>query len=670
MRESSDGDCREAASCRSLNRIPQTTVIMFKSLKTRIALFISCVLLPISIGAAVYFAMREGSQLREQASMQAAREVSGVLDLLSISDQQLALRVQSSMKLLQERSAALGAASSGATVKVGDHNVPELLFGGHSQVEKYELADAITQIAGGTVTLFSKADEKFVRVSTNVMKEGKRAVGTVLDPKGAAIAEINAGRAFYGQVDILGNPYITGYEPIRNAAGATIGILYVGYQVDMKVLEDTVGRAKLLQGGVVAVIDDKGKVRFHTSGVSDDTVAEAIDAKASGWVRLAKPFDAWNFKVVAAYPAAEVAAAQRSRAVTIIGGAIVMGCVVLGVLMLLLQNLVLRPIGGEPQIAMDMMKRIAAGDLSARSIGAPEGSVIGECERMSAKLAQIVAQVRRASMSVGFSAGEISQGNDDLSSRTQEQAASLEETAASMEEMTATVKANADNARQADQLAIEARQRAERSVDIAGRTTNAMNEINQSSRKIEDIIGVIDEIAFQTNLLALNAAVEAARAGEQGRGFAVVASEVRALAQRSASAAKEIKGLIGESVEKVRAGTGLAGESAEALNAIMNSIKKVSGIVGEIATASKEQAAGIEQVNMALTKMDESTQQNAALVEEAAAAAKGMEHQSQQLINEVSYFRTEESDAQDAAASHRSYSAPNHDTNVPMSRAA
>jgi methyl-accepting chemotaxis protein len=645
---------------------------MFRSLKARIAVFISCVLLPISIGAAVYFAMREGSQMREQASAQAAREVSGVLDLLTISDQQLTLRVQSSMKLLQERSSALGAASSGATVKIGDHNVPELLFGGHSQVEKYQLADAITQIAGGTVTLFSKSGDKYVRVSTNVMKEGRRAVGTVLDPKGAAIVEIKAGRAFYGQVDILGNPYVTGYEPIRNAAGATIGILYVGYQVDMKVLEDTVGQAKLLNGGVVAVVDDKGKVRFHTAGASEESVAQAVDANAPGWVRLEKPFQPWNFKVVAAYPAAEVAAAQRSRAVTIIGGAILVGCVVLGVLMTLLQTLVLRPIGGEPQIAMDMMKRISSGDLTACNSRAPEGSVIGECERMSAKLAQIVAQVRRASMSVGFSAGEISQGNDDLSSRTQEQAAALEETAASMEEMTATVKANADNARQADELAMEARQRAERSVEIASRTTHAMNEIDQSSRKIEDIIGVIDEIAFQTNLLALNAAVEAARAGEQGRGFAVVASEVRALAQRSASAAKEIKGLIGESVEKVRAGTGLADESAEALNAIMNSIKKVSGIVGEIATASKEQAAGIEQVNMALTKMDESTQQNAALVEEAAAAAKGMEHQSQQLITEVSYFRTEESNAtaHDPGVAHRSFAAVGSDANLSLSRAA
>lgn len=645
---------------------------MFKSLKARIAVFISCVLLPISIGVAVYFAMREGSQMREQASAQAAREVSGVLDLLTVSDQQLRLRVESSMKLLQERSQALGPASSGAPVKVGEHNVPELLFGGQSQVEKYELVDAITQIAGGTVTLFSKSDDKYVRVSTNVMKEGRRAVGTVLDPKGAAIAEINAGRAFYGQVDILGNPYVTGYEPIRDAADATIGILYVGYQVDLKVLADTVGQAKLLDGGVVAVIDDKGKVRFHSAGASDETVAQAIDAKAPGWVRLEKPFEPWNFRVVAAYPAAEVAAAQRSRAVTIIGGAMVVGCVVLGVLMLLLQRLVLRPIGGEPLIATDMMKRIAAGDLSSHSVGAPENSVIGECERMSAKLAQIVAQVRRASMSVGFSAGEISQGNDDLSSRTQEQAAALEQTAASMEEMTATVKANADNARQADALAMEARKQAERSVEIASRTTHAMNEIDQSSRKIEDIIGVIDEIAFQTNLLALNAAVEAARAGEQGRGFAVVASEVRALAQRSASAAKEIKGLIGESVEKVRAGTGLADASASALNAIMNSIKKVSGIVGEIASASKEQAAGIEQVNMALTKMDESTQQNAALVEQAAAAAKGMEHQSQQLITEVSYFRTDESSAEthQPGVAYRPMSVLDAERNIVISRAA
>ena len=236
-------------------------------------------------------------------------------------------------------------------------------------------------------------------------------------------------------------------------------------------------------------------------------------------------------------------------------------------------------------------------------------------------------------------AEEISAGNANLSQRTEEQSSSLEETASSMEEMTSTVKQNADNAGQANQLAIAARDQAEKGGAVTAKAVRAMADINEASRRIADIIGVIDEIAFQTNLLALNAAVEAARAGEQGRGFAVVASEVRSLAGRSATAAKEIKDLIQDSVRKVQDGSLLVTQSGQTLEQIVSSVKKVSDIVAEIAAASREQSAGIEQVNRAVMQMDELTQQNAALVEQATAASQGMADQARELNEMMARYR-------------------------------
>ncbi len=300
----------------------------------------------------------------------------------------------------------------------------------------------------------------------------------------------------------------------------------------------------------------------------------------------------------------------------------------------------------EPlQEARRVVKALSEGDLTEEMEGEYSGEfaelrdAINETTNV---LSEMVDQIIDSSESILTSSDEISRGNADLSQRTEEQASSLEETASSMEQMTSTVKQNADNARQANQLAAAARDQAEKGGEVVQKAVDAMGEINTSSKKIADIIGVIDEIAFQTNLLALNAAVEAARAGEQGKGFAVVAAEVRNLAQRSAGAAKEIKGLINDSVERVDEGSKLVDESGKTLEEIVNGVKKVSDIIAEIAAAAQEQSAGIEEVNKAITQMDEMTQQNAALVEQATAASESMNDEAKEMNDLMEFFEPAE----------------------------
>lgn len=319
----------------------------------------------------------------------------------------------------------------------------------------------------------------------------------------------------------------------------------------------------------------------------------------------------------------------------------------------LLAMWIIRSITAPLNRAVEVSRAVAEGDLSMNlqvSGQSETAQLLRSLATMADRLNGIVGSVRQNAEGVATASAQISQGNNDLSGRTEEQASALEETSASMEQLTSTVSQNADNARQANQLAIGASAVAVEGGQVVEQVVDTMKGISESSRRIADIISVIDGIAFQTNILALNAAVEAARAGERGRGFAVVASEVRSLAHRSADAAKEIKGLITTSVKRVDAGTQLVDQAGSKMNEIVSSIRRVTDIIGEISAASTEQSSGVAQIGEAVTQMDQATQQNAALVEESAAAAESLKTQAEQLVAEVAFFKLRSVDSLDVAA--------------------
>jgi len=360
---------------------------------------------------------------------------------------------------------------------------------------------------------------------------------------------------------------------------------------------------------------------------ADELMSQVVERKSSNAKQLSEETDA-------------IYANIRVLLVALTAGGVLLG-IVIGVL---LTRRLTRQLGGEPADVAQAASAIAAGDLTSKidTTRAQPGSVVHAMSQMQESLRKVVGAVRSSSDSIATGANQIAMGNADLSQRTEEQASNLEETAASMEELSGTVRTTSDTAHQAAQLAQSASGVAAKGGEVVDQVVHMMEEINASSKKIADIITVIDGIAFQTNILALNAAVEAARAGEQGRGFAVVAGEVRSLAQRSAEAAKEIKALIGDSVQKVDAGGQLVNEAGSTMQDIVTQVKRVTDLIAEINAATQEQTSGIDQINNAVMQLDQVTQQNAALVEESAAAADSLNQQARQLVQAVAVFKLDE----------------------------
>ena len=562
-------------------------------------------------------------------------------------------------------------------VTVGDKQVPTLSIAGKPLNLDFTLPDAFTHQTGGNASVFVVSGDDYVRVTTSVKKEnGDRAVGTILDHASPAYAAIREGKRYVGIVKLFGKHFITDYEPIRDASGKVIGILYIGLDVDANItaLRERIKKMKVGDTGYYFVLDatpgktygdlivhpvKEGKNILGSRDASGREFIKEMLATQHGlmaypWqnaeagetaprmkVAAYTLFKDWNWLIAGGTYEDEItkeAASLRNRY-------IVIGLAALAIFAAILHTVMKRTVTRPLVEARDAAVRIAEGDLTVR-MPVDRNDEIGllaqAMNNISSSLSTVVGQVRHGAEQIAGASGEISSGNLDLCARTEQQASNLASTANSMQDLTETVRRNAGDTHEANQLAVNTSLVAQEGGRMVREVIATMDTIKASSGKIGDIIGVIDGIAFQTNILALNAAVEAARAGEQGRGFAVVATEVRNLAQRSAAAAKEIKGLIVASTAEVDAGSRIVQEAGETMNDVLASAEKVTAIMSRISTANAAQSSGIEHINRSIGEMDQVTQQNAALVEEASAAAQAMQEQADQLARSVRLFKLDQ----------------------------
>ncbi|KOR22552.1 MULTISPECIES: methyl-accepting chemotaxis protein [Burkholderia cepacia complex] len=617
-----------------------------------------------------------GQQLADEAHKRIDDKEQSIRAMVDLFDKALTAEANRSMSLFASFLPADFSLDPARTVDIGGVAAPTLLAGGQPLDLDYSIPDQFLKKSGAIATIFARDGDDFVRITTSLKKQdGARAVGTKLDRAGPAYAPLVAGRSYTGLAKLFGRSYITQYKPVTDATGRVIGALFVGLDIgaELKLVEDGIRALKIGDNGYYFVLDasqgpSRGTFVVHPDAAgqrADDTRAPYAQMLATAQGRLAytstdpAAHDAgptakfvsfttipqWQWLVGGIALDDELLATMRAtrNRFLMIGAVLVAAFATLFVIVV--RRVVSRPL----EAAARASERYAAGDLSVRirdgaaahgSAGNDEiGRLVQAVDGIGDGLARIVAQVRNGAADIAHGTVGIAAGSGDIAARIATQASSVEQTAASMEQITAAVQQSAEHAAQANALVADASAAATNGDAAVQRVVTTMDDIGRATRRIAEITGAIEGIAFQTNILALNAAVEAARAGEHGKGFAVVAAEVRALAQRSAAAVKEIDALSAESSTTVEQGYRIADAARGTMRDIVARVDQVRTLIGEISAASREQSTGIEQVNLAVTQIGEATQQNALLISDAERAAVALREQAAQLSDAVSVFR-------------------------------